>query len=121
MSDQGEVSNKLPLIDVTGLSDDLGKLLLEGKWVAYHDNQYEVTSGTHQIIMKLLQQEDGMLLLYVHVPYAYPIPEGVKANVKKSLESVLKKTIQRIDFMNAGTETQKKDIQFRIELGGEIK
>lgn len=108
------------IVNVVG-SDGLGNLLLEGKMVSYHDAQYQVTSGIHEILMKLLQQEDGLLVIfYLHIPYAYPIPDGIKVTVKSALEAALKKPIQRIEFVNAGTEAQKRDIRFKIESGGEL-
>lgn len=120
MSNENEREQELPLVHITGVSDDLGKILLNNQCVAYHDDEFEVTSGNHEIIMKLIQKEDALFLLYVHVPYAYPIPEGVKLKVISALEAVLQKKIQKINFINAGTESQKKDIQFMMEFGDEI-
>lgn len=109
------------ILNVLGPDDSLGHYLLEGKFISYHDPQYEMTSGANEILMKLLQQKEGLLVIfYLHVPYAYPIPEGVKGVVKAALESVIKKPIPRIEFVNAGTEAQKKDIHFIIGEGGEL-
>ncbi len=109
------------IIHIKMPDEQLGKLLLEGKFVAYHDDKYGVTSGEHHIVMKLLSQEDQFVLFYLHVPYAYPIPDGVKDTVKSALEASLKKTVQKIEFINSGTESEKKNIQFRVELGGQTE
>jgi hypothetical protein len=93
---------------------------LEGKLIAYHDDQYEVTTGPHEILMKLMQDTDEMTIFYVHVPYAYPIPDGIKNNVKSDLEAELNRSIPKMTFINVGTEAQKKDLQFRVELGGDL-
>lgn len=112
----GVQMNVADIVNVTGPDGHLGNLLLEGKLVSYHDEAYQVTSGIHEILMKLLQQEDGLLFLfYLHIPFAYPMPDGMKAAVKAALEKVLEKPIQRIEFVNAGTEAQKRDIHFKIE------
>lgn len=112
---------KETIIHVKVPDEQLGKLLLEGKFVAYHDDGYGVTSGNHHIVMKLLAEEDQFVLFYLHVPYAYPIPDGVKDTVKSSLEASMKSTIQKMEFINSGTESEKKNIQFRVELGGRIE
>lgn len=110
------------IIHISVPDEQLGKLLLEGQFVAYHDDKYGVTSGEHHIVMKLLSQEDQFVLFYLHVPYAYPIPEGVKDTVKSALEATLKKgAMQKMEFINSGTESEKKNIQFRVELGGQIE
>jgi hypothetical protein len=114
------MQKNVEIIDVIGPDANLGKLLIEGKLISYHDDQYQVTSGNHEILMKLLQQEDGLLVLfYLHVPYAYPLPNGIKTMVKSALEIILGKPIQKIEFVNAGTEAHKKDILFKIS-GGEF-
>lgn len=110
------MSNEVIIVD--GPEGNLGGLMLEGKLVSYHDSQFEMTTGDHEILMKLLQEEDGLVIFYLHVPYAYPMPEGVKQIVTTALESALKKKIQKIEFINAGTETQKRDIHFRMGIGG---
>ena len=109
------------IVNVVGPEGNLGHLLLEGKFISYHDPQYEMTSGANEILMKLLQQKEGLFVLfYLHVPYAYPIPEGVKLAVKAALETEIQKQISRIEFINAGTEVQKKDIHFIVGEGGEL-
>ncbi len=108
------------IIHISGPDEQLGKLLLEGKFIAYHDNNYGVTSGEHHIVMRLLLQEDQYVLFYLHVPYAYPIPDGVKETIKSALETTLKRTIQKMEFINSGTESEKKNIQFRVEFGGKL-
>lgn len=115
-----EIKNTLPIVDIIIPNDNLGQLLLEGRFVGYHDDRFGVTSGEHQIVMKLLQHEDQFVLFYLHLPYAYPIPDGVKDTVKSALEATLKRTIQKMEFSNSGTESEKNNIQFRVELGGEI-
>lgn len=121
MGGEMELENILPILNITVPDDNLGKLLLEGKFIAYHDDRFGVTSGEHQIIMKLLVDEDQFILFYLHVPYAYPIPDGVKDTIKLALESTLKRTIHKMEFTNTGTESEKNNIQFRTELGGEIR
>lgn len=122
MSDITEGQGAGPIIHIIVPDERLGKLLLEGKFVAYHDDKYGVTSGEHYIVMKLLSQEDQFVLFYLHVPYAYPIPDGVKDTVRSVLEATLKKgTMQKMEFINSGTESEKKNIQFRVELGGQIE
>lgn len=108
------------VIEVNGRGAYLAQCLLEGKLIAYHDSQYEVTTGSHEILMKLMQETDEITLFYVHVPYAYPIPEGIKVDLKSDLEIELNRPIPKITFVNVGTEAQKKDMQFRVELGGEL-
>jgi hypothetical protein len=67
--------------------------------------------------MKLLQDPEEITIFYVHVPYAYPIPDGIQVDVKAGLESALQRNIPKMTFINVGTEVQKKDMRFRIELG----
>jgi hypothetical protein len=121
MSDIVERGEAASIIHISVPDEQLGKLLLEGKFIAYHDNKYGVTSGEHYIVMKLVTQEDQFVLFYLHVPYAYPIPEGVKNTVKTSLETILNRTIQKMEYINSGTESEKKNIQFRVELGGKAE
>lgn len=112
-----DLEKTTPIISITLPDERIGSLLLEGKFVGYHDSRYGVTSGFHQIVMKLLRHEDLFFLFYLHVPYAYPIPDGIKETIKSALEATLNNSIQKIEFINAGTEMEKKDIQFRLELG----
>lgn len=116
--DQEEATS---IIHISVPDEQLGKLLLEGKFIAYHDNKFGVTSGEHHIVMKLVTEEDQFVLFYLHVPYAYPIPDGVKDTIKSALEATLKRTIQKMEFINSGTESEKKNIQFRVEFGGKLK
>ena len=112
---------KTALMHITVPDEKLGKILLDGQFVAYHDNRYGVTSGEHFITMKLSVHEDQYALFYLHIPYAYPLPEGVKDTVKSALESALQRTIQKMEFINSGTESEKKSIQFRVEFGGQAE
>ena len=116
MSDKSK-NNDFPVIDVNGLGEQLAKNLLIGNLVAYHDSDYQVTSGPHEILMKLLQHNDEMIIFYVHIPYAYPMPDGVRSGVKSDLETALNKRISKIEFVNAGTESQKRNMKFRLDLG----
>lgn len=105
------------IIEINGQNQKLAQTLLQGKLVIYHDSRYEVTTTPHEILMKLLQDSEEMTVFYIHVPYAYPIPDGIQMDVKEGLESELNRKIQKMTFVNVGTEIQKKDMQFRIELG----
>ncbi len=118
MKGETELEKAVPIIHVTVPDAHLGRVLLDGKFIAYHDHRYGVTSNEHHIVMKLLSQDDVFVLFYLHVPYAYPIPDGIKDTVTSALETTMKRAIQKMEFINAGTESEKKHIQFRVELGG---
>ena len=111
--------SKYAVIEVDGPHDQFAERLLEGELIAYHDAQYEVTSGKHEILMKLLRDNDRFVIFYLQVPYAYPIPDGIKTTVKKALEVILKQSITELEFINAGTEAQKRNLHFRVQLAGE--
>lgn len=114
---EGEVS----ILSVVYPADRLGAVLLKGECIAYHDHRFGVSSGEHQIIIKVVQQENQLLVFYLHVPYAYPMPEGIRETIIDALVSATNLSPQAIVFINAGTESEKKDIHFRIELGGETR
>lgn len=105
------------IVEINGQNPKLAQTLLQGKLVVYHDSRFEVTTNPHEILMKLLQDPEEMTVFYIHVPYAYPIPDGIQSDVKAGLESELNRKIPKMTFINVGTEIQKKDMQFRIELG----
>lgn len=115
--------NKSAVIDIQSNDEKLAKTLLDGQLIAYHDSQYEVTSGKHEILMKLFQDDinEKLILFYLQVPYAYPIPDGLKTILKAALELALKKTISEMEFVNAGTEAKKNDINFRIQSEGNFE
>jgi hypothetical protein len=121
MSREVELKDAVPIIHVNASDAQLSQFLLEGQFVGYHDVKYGVTSGDHHIVMKLLSHEDHFVLFYLHVPFAYPIPEGVKDTVKSAVEASLQRTIQKMEFINSGTELEKMNIQFRVELGGQTE
>jgi len=104
------------IVAVHGPGSCLAENLLSGHLIAYHDPMFEVTTGKHEILMKLLQARDEVIVYYTHVPYAYPIPDGIKDNVKKSLEKTLDKKIKNISFINVAVEAHKKDLPFRLGL-----
>lgn len=108
------------MVEVNGPNDMLAENLLEGRLIAYHDTQYEVTSGRHEILMKLLRNDDRFIIFYLQVPYAYPMPDGIKTALKNAFEVVLKHSINDVEFINAGTEAQKRDLHFRVQLAGEL-
>jgi len=108
------------VIEINGQNQKLVQTLLQGKLVVYHDSRYEVTTQPHEILMKLLQNPDEMTIFYIHVPYAYPMPDGIQVDIKEGLELELHRKIHKVTFVNVGTEIQKKDLQFRIELGGSL-
>jgi len=98
--------------------DNFGEILLSSGFVAYHDDDYGVTSNEHKIIFKVTRNEDTCAVFYFHVPYAYPIPDGVRDNVTKALKGFLKLDNLKIKFINAATEFEKKDLKFRVNIGG---
>jgi hypothetical protein len=116
---QENVKNDIAVIEVNGCDAYLAQCLLQSKLIAYHDDQYEVTSGIHEILMKLLHDKKNgeIIIFYVHVPYAYPMPTNLENAVKLNLEEALKQPIRDIKFVNVGAESHKKDLQFRISLG----
>ncbi len=112
-------------IEVAGISDKLGLALLQENLVAFTDPRFPVTSGEHEILMRLFrnpdaQMQDHFILLYIQIPYSYRLPGDLEPEITHSISSVLKKPIS-LEFENAGTEAQKKELLFRIGLGGEIK
>ena len=112
-------------IEVVGISDQLAIILLQEKLIIFKDPRYPVTSGEHEVLMRLFrnpdpQIPDHFILLYIQVPYSYRLPVDLETDITKSLSTFLKKPIL-LEFENAGTEAQKKELLFRMSLGGEIK
>lgn len=99
------------IIDVN-VPSDLVLSLLDGGLVAYHDDQYEMTTGRNELLMKLFRDGDRLVVFYLQVPYAYPMPDGIKLALQKSFEQALNKTIPPLEFVNAGTEAQKREDRF---------
>jgi len=109
-----------PIIEINGPSAALTQTLLNGELIAYHDNQYEVTTRPHELLMKLFHKEERFVIFYLQVPYAYPIPDGLKTTLKMAFEAAMEASIPNMEFINAGTEAQKRDMHFRIQLAGEL-
>jgi len=116
---QENIKNDISVVEVNGSALHLAQCLLQNKLIAYHDDQYEVTSGIHEILMKLLHDKKNseIIVFYVHVPYAYPIPTNLENAIKLNIQAALKQPIKNIEFVNVGVESQKRDLQFRISLG----
>jgi len=120
MNDKYEISKDfaLSLVDIDGPSELLANALLQGKLIRYADNRFQVSSGEYRFIFKLIQEEDKVLLFYAQVPYIYPIPDEMKTSIKESLELALKTPVN-IEFINAGTDAQKRDIQNIVSMIGD--
>jgi hypothetical protein len=112
-------------IEIEGISDQLASALLQENLVIFKDPRYPVTSGEHEVMMRLFlnpdpQVSDHYIVLYVQIPYSYRLPIDLEPEITNCLSHFLKKTIL-LEFENAGTEKQKKELLFRISLGGELK
>jgi len=105
------------MIDIQGLKEPFTQTLLDGKLIAYHDANYEVTADRHEILMRLFREEDNLILFYLHIPYAYPIPENLKKGIQNQFENCLKGKAVNMEFINVGTETQKRSMNFKIAWG----
>jgi hypothetical protein len=116
---QEELNDSLPLaIDIAGSGEQLAQSLLAGRLVRYTDPRFQVSSGECHFILKLVQEQEHLVLFYAQVPYVYPLPDDLKTGIKTSLEKVLNMTVL-IEFINAGAQAQKKDVEHSASLLGD--
>lgn len=108
------------VVDIHGIgNDDLVQVLLEGKLISYHDDQYEMTAGRCEILMRLFRDNEHFVLYYLQIPQAYNIPGRLEKDIQALFEATFKKAIPAIEFINIGTETQKRSMNFSIEWGAD--
>jgi hypothetical protein len=135
MSNERETSkDHLPkALEVDGPGETLAAHLLEGKLIHYTDDRFQVSLGEGSFILQLVQvketaqlvqvketeqEKEKMALFYAQVPDSYPLPDDLKMSIKMNLEAQMKRGID-VEFINAGTQAQRKDILQNAHLMGE--
>jgi hypothetical protein len=97
------------LPSINGSGEVLATHLLQGRPIRYTDDRFQVSSNEGQFTLQLIQTKDKCVLVYAQSPSIYPLPNSLEESIKADLETYLKKTVN-IEFVNAGTAAQRKDL-----------